>query len=62
MKPFLIGQHIAFDEGFLCQMFEYAGLMNELKRCFVVMKILWKLASALCGHDSTRTTCLVPFT
>lgn len=32
MKPFLIGQHIAFDEGFLCQMFEYAGLMNELKK------------------------------
>lgn len=32
MKPFLIGQHIAFDEGFLCQMMEYAGLMNELKK------------------------------
>lgn len=32
MKPFIIGQNIAFDEGFLCQMMEYAGLMGELKK------------------------------
>lgn len=32
MKPFIIGQNIGFDEGFLCQMMEYAGLMNELKK------------------------------
>ena len=32
MKPFLIGQNIPFDEGFLCQMMEYAGLMGELKK------------------------------
>lgn len=32
MKPFIIGQNIGFDEGFLCQMFEYAGLMPELKK------------------------------
>lgn len=32
MKPFLIGQNIGFDEGFLCQMMEYAGLMPELKK------------------------------
>lgn len=31
-KPVIIGQNIAFDEGFLCQMFEYAGLMKELKK------------------------------
>lgn len=32
MKPFIIGQNIGFDEGFLCQMMEYAGLMKELKK------------------------------
>ena len=32
MKPFIIGQNIGFDEGFLCQMMEYAGLMPELKK------------------------------
>lgn len=31
MKPFLIGQNIAFDEGFFCQLMEYAGLMNDIK-------------------------------
>lgn len=30
IKPFLIGQNIGFDEGFLLQMFEYAGLKKEL--------------------------------
>lgn len=32
MKPFIIGQNIGFDEGFLCQLMEYAGLMGELKK------------------------------
>ncbi|MDD6104102.1 MAG: 3'-5' exonuclease [Bacteroidales bacterium] len=32
MKPFIIGQNILFDEGFLCQLFEYAGLMKELPK------------------------------
>lgn len=32
MKPFIIGQNIGFDEGFLCQMMEYAGLLPELKK------------------------------
>ena len=32
MKPFIIGQNIGFDEGFLCQLMEYAGLMPELKK------------------------------
>lgn len=32
MKPFLIGQNIPFDEGFFCQMMEYAGLINEVKK------------------------------
>ena len=32
MKPFLIGQNIGFDEGFFCQMMEYAGIMNEIKK------------------------------
>lgn len=32
MKPFLIGQNIGFDEGFFCQMMEYAGIMNEVKK------------------------------
>ena len=31
-KPFLIGQNIGFDEGFFCQMMEYAGLMKEVKK------------------------------
>ena len=31
-KPFLIGQNIGFDEGFFCQMMEYAGLMDEVKK------------------------------
>lgn len=32
MKPFLIGQNTGFDEGFFCQMMEYAGIMNEVKK------------------------------
>lgn len=32
MKPFIIGQNILFDEGFLCQMMEYAGLMKEFQK------------------------------
>ena len=32
MKPFLIGQNIGFDEGFFCQLMEYGGLMNEVKK------------------------------
>lgn len=32
MKPFLIGQNIPFDEGFWCQMFEYAGLIKEVQQ------------------------------
>lgn len=32
MKPILIGQNIAFDEGFLIQMFEYTGLLGELSK------------------------------
>lgn len=32
MKPFLIGQNIGFDEGFFCQMMEYAGLIEEVKK------------------------------
>ncbi len=32
MKPFFIGQNIGFDEGFFCQMMEYAGLMSEIKK------------------------------
>lgn len=32
MKPFLIGQNIPFDEGFFCQMMEYANLMGEVKK------------------------------
>lgn len=31
-KPFIIGQNIPFDEGFLCQMMEYAGLMKEFSK------------------------------
>lgn len=30
MKPFIIGQNIDFDKGFLMQMMEYAGLVKEL--------------------------------
>lgn len=30
--PILIGQNIAFDEGFLTQMFEYTGKMSELAK------------------------------
>lgn len=32
MKPIIIGQNIPFDEGFLCQMMEYAGLMKEFQK------------------------------
>lgn len=32
MKPFLIGQNIGFDEGFFCQMMEYAGIMGDVKK------------------------------
>lgn len=32
MKPFIIGQNIGFDEGFFCQMMEYAGLMKEAQK------------------------------
>ena len=32
MKPFIIGQNIGFDEGFLCQLLEYCDLMGELKK------------------------------
>lgn len=31
-RSFIIGQNIWFDEGFLCQMFEYAGLIKELAK------------------------------
>lgn len=31
-KPFLIGQNIGFDEGFFCQMMEYAGLMKQVEK------------------------------
>lgn len=31
MLPFLIGQNIGFDEGFFCQLMEYAGLMDKVK-------------------------------
>lgn len=34
MRPFIVGQNIGFDEGFLCQMFEYAGLKKELESRF----------------------------
>lgn len=30
--PIIVGQNITFDEGFLCQMFEYAGLMSDLQK------------------------------
>lgn len=33
-KPFLIGQNITFDVGFLQQMFEYAGLTKEFAKVF----------------------------
>lgn len=32
MKPVIIGQNITFDEGFLIQMFEYTGLLQEFKQ------------------------------
>ena len=32
MKPFLIGQNVDFDKGFLMQMMEYAGLVKELSK------------------------------
>lgn len=32
MKPFLIGQHVDFDKGFLLQMMEYAGLIKEMAK------------------------------
>lgn len=32
MLPIVIGQNITFDEGFLIQMFEYAGLLKELTK------------------------------
>ena len=31
-QPFLIGQNIGFDEGFFCQLMEYAGLIGEVKK------------------------------
>lgn len=31
-KPFLVGQNIGFDEGFFCQMMEYAGLMGAVSK------------------------------
>lgn len=31
-KPIVVGQNIWFDEGFLCQLFEYAGLTKELSK------------------------------
>ncbi len=31
-KPFLVGQNIEFDKGFLMQMMEYAGLVKELSK------------------------------
>lgn len=33
MKPFIIGQNIGFDIGFLQQMMAYAGLTDELSKC-----------------------------
>lgn len=32
MKPFIIGQNIIYDEGFFCQMMEYAGLVKEVAK------------------------------
>lgn len=32
MKPFLLGQNITFDEGFFCQLMEYGGMINEVKK------------------------------
>lgn len=32
MKPFLIGQNMGFDEGFFCQLMEYAGLMGQVEK------------------------------
>lgn len=32
MRPFIIGQNIDFDKGFLMQMMEYAGLVNEISK------------------------------
>lgn len=33
MKPFLIGQNVEFDKGFLMQLMERAGLVKELSKC-----------------------------
>lgn len=30
--PIFIGQNFGFDEGFICQLFEYTGLVKELKK------------------------------
>lgn len=32
MKPFIIGQNIDFDEGFLSQLIEYGGIEKEIKK------------------------------
>lgn len=32
MKPFIIGQNIDFDKGFLMQMMEYAGLTDQISK------------------------------
>lgn len=37
-KPILIGQNIPFDVGFLQQMMNYAGLVNEFEKAFVGTK------------------------
>ena len=37
-KPFLIGQNIQFDIGFLQQMMNYAGLMTEFEKTFAGTK------------------------
>ena len=37
-KPFLIGQNIQFDIGFLQQMMNYAGLMEEFEKTFAGTK------------------------
>lgn len=66
-KPFLIGQNIEFDKGFLMQMMEYAGLVGELSKILRGTKdfyghwqptvldtiILGQLAMA---HDSSITS------
>lgn len=32
IKPFIIGQNVGFDEGFLCQLFEYGEVIEQAKK------------------------------